>query len=163
MLLGLGGCTGRGGDAAGERRTGSPDPNGPPDEPTDGSDSTSGSDGGSPEPTGALRSSPPTATEDHPALSSVLSDVLAAEDPAEHARERGLEVDGAAVLVVVELVSADAELPTEHVRSVERRQGALVRAYVPFETLVPLANEDAVRFVRPPFPASATNGTEGSS
>ena len=106
MLLGLGGCTGRGRDTTEERRAGSPTASGAADGSTEGDSGTSGSDGGSPEPTGALRSSPPTATEGHPALSSVLSDVLAAEVPAEHARERGLEVDGSAVLVVVELVSA---------------------------------------------------------
>lgn len=106
---------------------------------------------------------PPTARTDHPALSSELSDVLAAADPAERARSRGLRVQGSAVLVVVELASAETAVPSEHIRSVERREDALVRAYVPFDSLAPLASEDAVMFVRPPLSGSAANGTEGAS
>ena len=122
------------------------------------------SDGDEPElPTGSPPPDDSTGGTAHPKLSSSLADVLAADDPAERARERGLTVDGSAVLVVIELVSADADLPSAHVHSVELRQGALVQAYVPFEALEALASDDAVRFVRPPLPGSPTNGTEGPS
>lgn len=149
MLLGLGGCLGRERGGAGSEGTG-----------------PSTTDERSEGPT-RLAATPPTDSSTsgagHPGLSSPLADLLAAEDRAAYAREHGLAVDGPAVLVVVELVSADAELPPEHVRSVERREGALVRAYVPFESLGPLASEDVVRFVRPPISGSPANGTEDTS
>lgn len=115
------------------------------------------------EPTGSPTVRSPTAGTDHPGLSSTLADILAADDPAGYARSRGLGVDGSAVLVVVELASPGADLPSEHVRSVERRRGELVRAYVPFDSLARLASEEAVVFVRPPLSAHAATGTEGRS
>lgn len=163
VLLGLGGCTGRTHDGAGGQHLGSPTANETTDGPPGVNHDTTGTASEAVELTGSPRSTGSTARTSHPALSSTLSDLLTADAAAEYAREQGLTVDGSAVLVVVELVSADAELPSEHVRSVELRQGVLVRAYVPFGSLGPLASDDAVRFVRPPISGSTTNETGISS
>ena len=159
VLLGLGGCTGRGRDDAAGQRAGTQTANRTDDEPAGTSGEATDTAGELSELTGSPRSTGSETRTAHPALSSTLVDLLAAEDSAGYARERGLAVDGSAVLVVVELEPADAELPSEHVQSVERRRGALVRAYVPFEALGPLASEDAVRFVRPPISGRTTTAT----
>jgi hypothetical protein len=89
----------------------------------------------------------------HPDLAPVLTPVIAAEDPARYARERGYNVDNGAIEVVVE-VREGTELPGDIVVSVVSEYENHYGAFVRFDDLLPLAKHENVTSVRPPEKAS---------
>jgi hypothetical protein len=101
--------------------------------------------------------SPPTEHSDSD-LGGDLQALLAAENRTADAQRRDLTVDGDAVLVVIELDTAETAVPDRYVERVDSRHEDLVQAYVRFDNLRRLANDSAVTRVRRPFTATRIEG-----
>lgn len=85
-------------------------------------------------------------------LDSALYTLMLMPDWYEFAPQARLELWGLRVRVIVELVTADAQLAPMHNIIVEARSpSGLMRVLVPIHQLTVLASDPAVQLVRPPF------------
>ena len=87
------------------------------------------------------------------AMTSALCQLVAAPDPVALAAERGLQLEGERVRVVLELADAEGDLAAVHDLVVEARYAGYVQALVRLEILCVLAHDPRVRRVEPPTPA----------
>jgi len=83
-------------------------------------------------------------------LDSVLYGLMLAPDWTDYAHEREIELSGLRAVVLIELTSADAELPEGLDLVIEARSAQLVRAQALIHRLGELARQPTVAFVRLP-------------
>lgn len=83
-------------------------------------------------------------------LASNLYGLLFAEDPADYAHQKGIQIKEGKVKVIIELETRNAQLPQTCDLVVESRSKNLARAWVSIEQLIVLAEEDEIGFIRTP-------------
>ena len=100
----------------------------------------------------------PTPRTPCPKLEDRLYRLAQAEDPAQFARQNGLDYVEGQVRVIVEMVEPEAAIPEKYASLIESRSDGLVQMLIPPKELCELSQEPEVKLVRVPLPSVPLGG-----